>query len=241
MRWRNFRIAIGFAIPVIGASSVFADDKDKKPSAAIIREVQQIDGFTVRIDVSLLGGTHGILGDKTLRLLRADFARIETVVPEAVVEQWKKVTIVVDREHPLKNMQYHPSRDWLLNNGYEGDLEKCVHIAKAGVYASADHYFVQPCALIHELAHAYHDQVLGFENPRIKGAFARAQLEGNYESVLFVKGGKRKHYALSNHKEYFAEATEAWFGQNDFYPFVRGELEEHDPLLFELFKEIWKG
>ena len=217
MRWRNFRIAIGLVIAVTAFSSVFADDKDKKPSAAIIREVQQIDGFTVRIDVSLLGGTHGILGNKTLRLLRADFARIETVVPEAVVEQWKKVTIVIDREHPLKNMQYHPSRDWLVNNGYEGDLEKCVHIAKAGVYASADHYFVQPCAL------------------------ARAQLEGNYESVLFVKGGKRKHYALSNHKEYFAEATEAWFGQNDFYPFVRGELEEHDPLLFELFKEIWKG
>ena len=40
--------------------------------------------------------------------------------------------------------------------------------------------------------------------------------------------------------EYFAEATEAFFGTNDFYPFVRSELERHDPELFGLLKLLWE-
>ena len=39
--------------------------------------------------------------------------------------------------------------------------------------------------------------------------------------------------------EYFAEASEAYFGTNDFYPYVRSELAEHDPALFELLGKFW--
>jgi hypothetical protein len=48
-----------------------------------------------------------------------------------------------------------------------------------------------------------------------------------------------KHYGLSNAKEYFAESTEAYFGVNDFYPFVRAELREHDPRMFKLMVRVW--
>lgn len=44
---------------------------------------------------------------------------------------------------------------------------------------------------------------------------------------------------LANAKEYFAEMTEAFFGTNDFYPFVRAELQEHDAAMFELLCEVW--
>ncbi len=49
-----------------------------------------------------------------------------------------------------------------------------------------------------------------------------------------------KHYGLTNHKEYFAEGTEAFFYRNDFYPFVRAELKEHDPALQDLLIKIWE-
>ena len=39
---------------------------------------------------------------------------------------------------------------------------------------------------------------------------------------------EEKAYALTSATEYFAESTEAFFGTNDFYPFVRPELKEHD-------------
>jgi len=44
---------------------------------------------------------------------------------------------------------------------------------------------------------------------------------------------------LNNHKEYFAEGTEAYFYRNDFFPFVRAELALHDPSLHELLETIW--
>ena len=92
---------------------------------------------------------------------------------------------------------------------------------------------------MHELAHAYHDQVLAWEYEPLVEAYEAAVTGGQYEKVLHVSGREQRHYALTNHKEYFAEATEAWFGSNDFYPFVRPELKAHDAKLYEVVESIW--
>ena len=39
--------------------------------------------------------------------------------------------------------------------------------------------------------------------------------------------------------EYFAETTEAYFGTNDFHPFVRGELLTVDPSCAKLMQNTW--
>ena len=62
---------------------------------------------------------------------------------------------------------------------------------------------------------------------------------GIYEKVLLYNGNKVRHYGLKDHKEYFAEGTEAYLHRNDFYPFVRAELKEHDPELHDLLAEVW--
>ena len=93
--------------------------------------------------------------------------------------------------------------------------------------------------VLHELAHAYHDQVLSFDNKAVVEAYENIKGNGSYEKVLLYTGAKVKHYGLSNHKEYFAESTEAYFGVNDFYPFVRAELKEHDPKMYSLLEKIW--
>ena len=59
------------------------------------------------------------------------------------------------------------------------------------------------------------------------------------DKVLLYAGRYVRHYGMNNPKEYFAEATEAYFGVNDFYPFVRAELKEHDPKMFALLVDIW--
>ena len=38
---------------------------------------------------------------------------------------------------------------------------------------------------------------------------------------------------------HFAEATEAFFYRNDFYPFVRAELRQIDPGCHALLETIW--
>jgi dipeptidyl-peptidase-4 len=70
-------------------------------------------------------------------------------------------------------------------------------------------------------------------------AFKKAKEAGIYEKVLLFNGRRVRHYGISNHKEYFAEDTESYFYRNDFYPFCRAELKEHDPALHDLLVEIW--
>jgi len=40
-------------------------------------------------------------------------------------------------------------------------------------------------------------------------------------------------------EEYFAENCEAYFGLNDFYPFVRAELRDYDPAIYEIIERVF--
>ena len=97
----------------------------------------------------------------------------------------------------------------------------------------------QPWMVLHELAHGYHHRELGFDHGGIRDAHARARADERYTRVLTIEGGRREHYALTTPQEWFAETSEAWFGTNDFQPFVRGELLEFDPQAAELMRAIW--
>jgi hypothetical protein len=49
----------------------------------------------------------------------------------------------------------------------------------------------------------------------------------------------REHYGLTDQKEFFSEMTESYFGSNDFYPFVAGELKQAEPEVVALLEDIW--
>jgi Mlc titration factor MtfA (ptsG expression regulator) len=61
-----------------------------------------------------------------------------------------------------------------------------------------------------------------------------------YDSVLRIGGEDDRAYAATDPTEYFAEASEAFFGTNDFYPFVRAELRRHDPGMYALLEKLWR-
>jgi hypothetical protein len=99
---------------------------------------------------------------------------------------------------------------------------------------------------LRELAHSYHDRVLsrGFANPEIKAAYARVQAIVTGEKVERWFGNRRPHPqekadVLTNPMEYFAETTEAFFSRNDFFPFGRAELKQHDPEMERLLAKLW--
>jgi hypothetical protein len=96
-----------------------------------------------------------------------------------------------------------------------------------------------PWAVLHELAHGYHDRVLGFNEPRIHAAWEKFRAKSGEGVVLMSNGQRRVHYGLTNAKEFFAEMTESYLGMNDFFPFVAGELKQSEPEVFALMKEIW--
>ncbi len=202
-----------------------------------VPETRVVEGWTVHVSAVLVG-EKAELGTKALRLLETKLYDITRTVPEKALVELRKVPIWLGvGEGTGAGAEYHPSADWLRKNGYNPEKAKAVEIGDAERFLrwSLD----QPSVVLHELAHAYHDRFLGFDHPGIKAAYEAAVEGKKYESVLHVGGKTKKHYALKDHKEYFAEATEAWFGTNDFYPFVRAELREFDPKAAEVLKEVW--
>lgn len=209
--------------------------EEEKPE----RIIRDVEGWSVSIDPAMLNDANRSTGELALKALANHLQRVRFIVSAERVEQLQKLPIWIDWHHELGNMQYHPGRSWLTEHGYDAELVKHVHIPRASQLLDPRQWAKHPYCILHELAHAYHDQVLGFEDPAIKETFRLMQEQGIYEEVLSHTGRKVRHYALSNHKEYFAESTEAYFGVNDFYPFVRAELKEHDPRMFRLLESIW--
>ncbi|HCW44740.1 MAG: metallopeptidase [Planctomycetia bacterium] len=204
-------------------------------------EVHLVHGWNIRVEKKLLE-EHPQLAQKALELASIQLGDLAWVLPPRRVEELRQVEIVLDFDRPgLKNLQYHPSRGWLKNNGHAENLALCVHIPQAQSYVNLKRSNTQPWVMLHELAHAWHHQYLGFDHSEIESAYSKAVEAGKYEKVMHINGHMTRHYALTNAKEYFAEGCESYFGTNDFYPFVKPQLKEHDPLLFGIIEKLWNG
>lgn len=202
--------------------------------------IQQVEGWTVHIDPQMLEGEFSEDGALALKMLANHLQRVAILLPEEQLARMRKLEIWIEHHHPtLGAMQYHPDVGWLKSHGHDPRLAKKVHIPRAKNLLSRHQLIKHPAVVLHELAHAYHDQYLSFDNPRIIEVYTKAKESGIYEKVLLYNGKKVRHYGMKDHKEYFAEGTEAYFYRNDFYPFVRAELKEHDTELHDLLSVIW--
>jgi hypothetical protein len=218
-------------------SSALAAEIPALPTAHTQRN---LEGWNIRVDDRLLNGQSIDLGARALKLLDARLVAITAVVPQEALAKLRAVTIQMDLDYGgLKSMQYHPDAEWLKENGYNENLANCFHIPEVQDLLSPFENRRMPWVVLHELAHAYHDQVLGFDEPRVIAAWKKFRDSGKYNSVLTSVGEMREHYGITNHKEFFAEMTESYFGSNDFYPFVAGELEKVEPEIFALMADIW--
>ena len=99
----------------------------------------------------------------------------------------------------------------------------------------------QPWLVLHELAHAHHHRVLGPDNTAVRGAYQKALGAGAYTAVKHADGGIRRANALASDRKYFAQLTEAYYGKNDFYPFVREELQDYDFAGYRMIETAWTG
>lgn len=198
--------------------------------------VKKIEGFKVLVNKKLLA--HPQLAEDTLRLLEFQLYQMTRVVPKKALDELRRVAVWAEYAHPRHPcMCYHPSRQWLTQNDFNPEKERSVEIANARNFLTWT--IAQPWMVLHEFAHAYHHNVLGYGNADIKKAFNDAVKTKTYESVLHINGRKQRAYALNNDQEYFAECSEAYFGTNDFYPFVKSELKHHDPNMHNTLKKLW--
>ncbi len=214
-----------------------------KQKAATGYQERNIEGWTVRIRDELLAEEKAAT-EKAMELLALQLKEIIRVVPAPAVAKLKDVTLWFSPPYPgvRPTAEYHPGRDWLVSKGRNPDMVKGVEFTDVRDFEKETRRM--PNFTLHELAHGYHDRVLGFNNPGIKTAFDRAKASGSYDAVeRWFGNGKpntvERAYAMTSPQEYFAESTEAFFVRNDFFPFNREELHRHDPEMEKLLERLW--
>ena len=216
------------------------EDVTKEKNAFPTPQQRNVEGWTISYDPQLDLVENSEVADRAFKALANHLQRVEYIVSAKSLQQLKKCKIWIDLKHArLNTMQYHPARGWLVENDCDPRLEKHVHIPVASQLYARHMWAKHPYVILHELAHAYHDQYLSFDNPEIEKVFQAAKASGKYDSILNHQGKSVVHYGMNSAKEYFAEMTESYFGVNDFYPFVRAELKQHDPGMYRLLENIW--
>ncbi|MBX9789585.1 MAG: hypothetical protein K2Y37_11780 [Pirellulales bacterium] len=200
----------------------------------------KLEGWTIHVSDELRRSAADKT-DEALRLLGEQLQEVARVIPPEPLSQLRKVPIWLS---PLPQGfepkgEYHPDVGWLKEHHRDPAMAKAIQFTNIPKFAAEIKRM--PMMVLHELAHAYHDRVLGFENPEIMRTYEQAVKSGKYDRVQESSSGTvKKAYALTDHKEFFAELTEAYFGVNDFYPFNRAQLQRHDPAMYDLLGKLWQ-
>ena len=181
-----------------------------------------------------------------LHLLGNQLQDIIDRVPAPAVDYMKKVPHWFS---PSKNGNssacHHPSSGWLKANGFPVQFSKTIEYTNIPQFKQDT--MRMPNLALHELSHAYHNHILGDDHQEIFLAYRRAKKSGTYIDVprrTGVPGQPLKTYhgpayAMNNQMEYFAETTEAYFGENDITPYDCAALIEHDPKIVPILEEVW--
>jgi hypothetical protein len=216
-----------------------AKARARSDAATKTAETKNLVGWTLHISSKIDPAAL----NKALPLLQAQLEEIVRVVPAKAVVELQKVPLWINPEYPKvpPRAEYHPGAGWLKENGRDPAMAKGIEFTNIRIFEAETRRM--PNFALHELAHAFHDRVLGFEHPQIEAAYQKAKAAGLYDRVQRQDSEGRKRldraYAMTNAKEYFAECSEAFFTKNDFYPFTQDELQKHDPEMFELLTKLW--
>ncbi len=240
--WQRLRDKHATAVASAGAASpptrLDGSTRKRAPSSDADYEVIRVKGWAFHIHKDYLGGDQGVL-EGALKNAEIQLGHVETLLPEKAVAKLRNVPIWVTPGR--RTAEYHWKRKWLIDHGRNPDMARSIQITDIRILSRTRP--TGPWVLLHELMHGYHDREVGNEdNKAIIKAYKSALAKGLYQKVLHSKRGRGTHtkaYAATRMEEYFAETCEAYFGLNDFYPFVRAELREYDPAICEIIERVF--
>ncbi|MDX1909718.1 MAG: hypothetical protein SF053_21960 [Bacteroidia bacterium] len=204
-----------------------------------------LHGFNILVNNDL-PVSHTLITQNALTLLDSMLAEITRMGLETdILDSLRQVPIFMEWAVTNGSAWYHYDLNWLIQNGFIPQKHRAVEIA------NVTHFYNwarqnQPYMILHELAHGYHDRVLGLTYAPIIQAYDQAMAAGIYNSVLYNPGNggnlfSLPAYAKNDNREYFAELTEAYLGnKNDYFPFDSTDLQQHDPAGYAAVRTIWR-
>lgn len=241
-----------------GAGPIVADDpkptEPPKPDPVSTYTPFERHGFKIMVSWRV------IHVGSVMRNLEKHLERTIKIVPDSHKPHLRAVTIWVEHDDAARQMAGAPAvaadyvpidsaalRAWFIPSKFGG-----IEVFANTVLADANSDYVArylPGWLLHEFAHAAHDQILGYGNAEVKKTFAQAMERKLYDNVAMGRLGtfswvqpRGRAYAATNDLEYFAELSIAYFDVSTwYYPFTRADLRNHDPVGFALMESFWKS
>lgn len=207
-------------------------------------EHREMLGFALMVNRGFIDTEPAML-DRVLLQLEADLDEITHILPEPALAAVRRTTIWVELQGAKnggmsgRGMCCHWSADWLESVGLPREKAGGVEIVNAEDFLAWRR--TQPYMLLHELAHAYH-RMIGPDLPEIMEPYKAAIEAGLYDEVgrnSVPTDDTVKAYAATNHHEYFAELSEAYFALNDFVPYTRSQLAALDPIGLAMVEKLW--
>jgi len=201
-----------------------------------------IEGFTVLVNQDVLRVNTDHYERKPLEVLELELKTITKLMSEKALNTLRRLIIWVEWSELVEFSSGRPGTPVavyygghqlsLLQEGKHPLKAKTITILRMDLLTE-EH---QPkrdlgrSVLLHEMAHAVHDQLLGRNHLGIAAAFRQAMERKLYE---------KSQYVSTNEAEFFAELTCAYFDQLNYFPRNRRELQQHDPHTFKLMESIW--
>ena len=149
---------------------------------------REVQGFTVLVNPEV--EKHPEEAKAAFEELEKQLKKVCEVVPEKPLAAIKKVKFWVEWQAKKNGAaEFHVSRGWLKDNGYNPDKTGCVEINNLKNFVDWSQR-TQPWMVLHELAHAYHHLTLGEKYAPLEAAYKQAMERKLYDSVEFVSVGR---------------------------------------------------
>lgn len=206
---------------------------------------RKIHGFNVLVS-RMAYDQSDELDRRPLGYLETEFARIAELLPPDKLKALARVMIWVEWDHTIPEdirtygVYYGGAGEGLYAKGVDPRKARsvCLLSLKTAYKLRAEGKS-KKLVILHELAHAVHDQYIGLKNPVVANAYDQAMARRLYDKVRHIDLTEREGYAATNEAEYFAELTCAYLDRLDYTPTNRDELKEHDSVGYELMMKTW--
>jgi hypothetical protein len=222
----------------------FAQPKDKPSPLDKIDGYKRhvIEGFTLLVSDDVAKADVSKFERKPMEVLELELKMLVKIMTAKQLDALRNLPVWVEWEEQFEMTNGREGNATAVYyGGHQGHmLQKGKHPLKAKTVTilqmkalTGEH---QPktdsgrCVILHEFAHAVHDQLLGNDNASVKAAYTQAM-----ERKLYDK----KQYVSTNEAEFFAELTCAYFDQLHHHPKTRDDLKKHDPVTHKLMEAVW--
>jgi hypothetical protein len=209
---------------------------------------QELEGFTLYVNQQVLDHPRDRWGRPTLSVLEHELNDLRRILVPRIFKVLQDVPVWVEWDNNSNAVPgavavyYGGDGKQLESVGVNPQKSQCIEIVSLRILGEIRHpgTALQQIIILHEMSHAVHHRLLGYDNPELNAIFQQAVDRKLYDKVNDRFGRQTKAYARTSAAEYFAEISCAYLDSCNYFPFNYQQLQGYDPAGFAFVERVWK-